>query len=64
MYDIYRHVDQTDLRLTVPRGAGLPKKASVGKWRLLANRKVVPRLVSEEIIRIGYCVTRPKADRQ
>ncbi len=61
MYDVYRHVDRTDIRLTVLQGTGLPKTASVAKWRLLANRKVVPRIISDEIARIGYCVTRPKS---
>ena len=31
--------------------------------KLFANRKLVPRLVSDEVVRIGYCVSRPKTHR-
>lgn len=61
MYDIYAHVHRSQFRLTVPQGNGLPKKAMKGNWRLIANRKVVPRLISDEILRTGFSVTRPKA---
>ena len=60
MYDIYVHVQRSEFRLTVPQGNGLPRKALKGNWRLIANRKVVPRLVSDEIVRVGFSVTRPK----
>lgn len=60
MYDVYRHVDRKTLLLTVLQGAGLPDRASAAKWRLLANRKLVPKIVSAEVDRAGYCVTRPK----
>ena len=60
MYDIYAHVHRSEFRLTVLNGNGLPKKALKGNWRLIANRKIVPRLVSDEIGRVGYSVTRPK----
>ncbi|MFZ5674156.1 MAG: hypothetical protein ACOZAM_14440 [Pseudomonadota bacterium] len=49
--------------MTVPQGTGLPKAASPEKWMLLANRKLVPKIVSAEIGRAGYCVTKPKAGR-
>lgn len=62
MYDVYHHVDRKELQLTVPRGSELPKNASAAKWRLFANRKLVPKIVSDEITRIGYCVTKPKPD--
>jgi len=61
MYDIYGHIRRSEFRLTVPKGNGLPKQALKGNWRLIANRKVVPRLVSDEIGRMGFSVTRPKA---
>ena len=61
MYDIYGHVHRSEFRLTVQQGKGLPQKALKGNWRLIANRKVVPRLVSDEIARAGFSVTRPKA---
>lgn len=61
MYDIYGHVRRTEFRLTVPKGNGLPQKALKGNWRLIANRKIVPRLVSDEIGRTGFSVTRPKS---
>ncbi len=61
MYDIYRHVRRSEFTLTVLKGRGLPGAALKGNWRLIANRKIVPRLVSDEIIRVGYSVTRPKA---
>ena len=61
MYDIYAHVRRSEFRLTVPNGNGLPQKALKGNWRLIANRKIVPRLVSDEIGRMGFSVTRPKA---
>jgi hypothetical protein len=60
MYDIYGHVRRSEFRLTVLKGNGLPGKALKGNWRLIANRKVVPRLVSDEIARMGFSVTRPK----
>lgn len=60
MYDVYRHVDRKAFLLTVPQGVELPKGASTTKWMLLANRKRVPKIVADEIGRIGYCVTRPK----
>ena len=60
MYDVYHHIDRKECHLTVPRGSGLPKTASTAKWRLFANRKLVPKIVSDEIARIGYCVTKPK----
>lgn len=60
MYDIYGHVRRPEFRLTVPKGNGLPQKALKGNWRLIANRKIVPRLVSDEIGRTGFSVTRPK----
>ena len=62
MYDVYRHVDRKTLLLTVPQGAGLPDRASASKWRLFANRKLVPKIVSAEVGRTGYCVSRPKAN--
>lgn len=61
MYDIYRHVRRSEFSLTVPKGNGLPKEALKGNWRLIANRKTVPRLVSDEIGRTGFSVTRPKS---
>lgn len=61
MYDIYGHVHRSEFRLTVLRGKGLPRNALKGNWRLIANRKIVPRLVSDEIDRVGFSVTRPKA---
>ncbi len=61
MYDIYAHVHRSEFRLTVPKGNGLPGKALKGNWRLIANRKVVPQLVSDEIVRSGFSVTRPKS---
>jgi hypothetical protein len=60
MYDVYRHVERKTLLLTVPQGAGLPEKASAARWRLFAKRKAVPKIVSTEVDRTGYCVTRPK----
>ena len=60
MYDIYRHAVRKQFQLTVPRGAGLPETASATQWRLLANRKLVPKIVRDEVGRVGYCVTRPK----
>jgi|GEM_PF-3217487 len=60
MYDIYGHIRRSEFRLTVPKGNGLPKKALKGNWRLIANRKIVPRLVSDEIGRVGFSVTRLK----
>jgi hypothetical protein len=60
MYDIYGHVRRSEFTLTVPKGNGLPKKALKGNWRLIANRKIVPRLVADEIGRMGFSVTRPK----
>jgi hypothetical protein len=60
MYDIYGHVHRSEFRLTVLQGNGLPVRALKGNWRLIANRKVVPRLVSDEIARAGFSVTRPK----
>jgi hypothetical protein len=60
MYDIYGHVRRSEFRLTVPKGNGLPKEALESNWRLIANRKIVPRLVSDEIGRAGFSVTRPK----
>lgn len=61
MYDIYGHVRRSEFRLTVLKGMGLPSKALKGNWRLIANRKFVPRLVSDEIGRMGFSVTRQKA---
>ena len=61
MYDIYGHVRRSEYRLTVPKGSGLPGKALKGNRRLIANRKIVPRLISEEIRRVGFSVTRPKS---
>jgi hypothetical protein len=63
MYDIYHHVDRKEFQLTVLRGSDLPKKAPAAKWRLFANRKLVPKIVSDEITRSGYCVTKPKKNR-
>lgn len=63
MYDVYRHVDKKEFQLTVLQGTKLPKAAAVSKWKLFANRKLVPRIVSDEVVRIGYCVTRPKTHR-
>jgi hypothetical protein len=60
MYDIYRHTYRSEFRLTVPQGNGLPKKALKGHWRLIANRKIIPKIVSDEIARTGFSVTRPK----
>lgn len=60
MYDVYRHAERKQFHLTVPQGADLPEKASGEKWLLLANRKLVPKLVRDEISRVGYCVTKPK----
>lgn len=60
MYDVYRHVGKDEFRLTIRQGNKLPKLASASKWTLCANRKLVPRIVSEEVERIGYCVTRQK----
>jgi hypothetical protein len=60
MYDIYRHSVRKQFQLTVPQGAELPETASAAKWRLFANRKLVPKIVRDEISRVGYCVTRPK----
>lgn len=61
MYDIYGHVRRSEYRLTVPKGTGLPGKALKGNWRLIANRKIVPRIISDEIMRTGFSVTRPKS---
>ncbi len=60
MYDVYRHAVRKQFHLTVLQGAELPKEASGAKWLLLANRKLVPKIVRDEIGRVGYCVTRPK----
>ena len=60
MYDIYGHIHRSEFRLTVQQGKGLPRKALKGNWRLIANRKVVPQLVSDEIVRAGYSVTRSR----
>ena len=60
MYDIYRHAVRKQFHLTVPQGAELPENASAAQWLLLANRKLVPKIVRDEIGRVGYCVTRPK----
>jgi hypothetical protein len=60
MYDIYGHAHRPEFTLTVPGGNGLPEKALKGNWRFIANRKIVPHLVSEEIGRVGYSVTRAK----
>jgi hypothetical protein len=62
MYDIYRHADtaKSDFRLTVLQGTGLPEKALKSNWRLVANRKKVPKLISDEIARVGFSITRPK----
>ncbi len=49
MYDVYRHIDRKEFHLTVLQGAELPKETLVTKWRLLANRKFVPKIVSDEI---------------
>jgi hypothetical protein len=63
MYDVYHHVDRKAFLLTVLQGVGLPKTASPARWKLLANRKLVPKIVSDEIGRTGYCVTKPKTPR-
>lgn len=62
MYDIYRHAntDKSDFRLTVLQGKGLPAKALTSNWMLVANRKKVPKIVSDEIARVGFSVTRPR----
>jgi hypothetical protein len=62
MYDIYRHADtaKSDFRLTVLQGAGLPEKAFKSNWRLVANRKKVPKIIADEIARAGFSITRPK----
>jgi hypothetical protein len=62
MYDIYRHADtaKSDFRLTVLQGKGLPEKALKSNWRLVANRKKVPKLIADEIARVGFSITRPK----
>jgi hypothetical protein len=64
MYDIYRHTRRSEFRLTVPQGSGLPKRALKGNWRLIANRKIVPKIVSDEIARTGFSVTRPRSASQ
>lgn len=61
MYDVYRHINRSEFRLTVLQGKGLPREASKASWRLIANRKIVPKIVSEEIARTGFSVTRPKS---
>jgi hypothetical protein len=61
MYDVYRHIRRSEFRLTVPKGKGLPGAASETDWHLIANRKIVPKLVSDEIARAGFSVTRPKS---
>lgn len=63
MYDVYGHKHRSEFRLTVPRGKELPEKALKGHWRLIANRKVVPRIVSDEIARSGFSVTRSKSSK-
>jgi hypothetical protein len=60
MYDVYRHAVRKQFHLTVPQGADLPDNAPAAKWLLLANRKLVPKIVRDEIGRVGYCVTKPK----
>jgi hypothetical protein len=60
MYDVYRHAFKKQFELTVLQGAKLPEKALSAEWLLLANRKLVPKIVRDEIGRIGYCVTRPR----
>jgi hypothetical protein len=61
MYDVYGHIHRSEFKLTVPQGKGLPGKALPGNWRLIAHRKIVPRIVSDEIGRTGFSVTRPKS---
>lgn len=61
MYDVYRHIHRSEFRLTVLQGHELPRKASKASWRLVANRKIVPKVVSDEIARTGFSVTKPKS---
>lgn len=61
MYDVYRHRNRPEFSLTVPQGGVLPAKARKGNWRLIANRKIVPRIVSAEVARAGFSVTRERA---
>src|SRR4029078_12538246 len=60
MYDVYRHLHRSEFSLTVPQGNGLPSKARKGNWRLVAKRKIVPRIISDEIARSGFSISRPK----
>jgi hypothetical protein len=60
MYDVYRHVARTELRLIVPRGARLPERARKERWRLTGRRRSLPKIVADEIGRSGFSIIRPR----
>jgi hypothetical protein len=60
MYDIYGHTNQTQLRLTVPRGDKLPEAAQKQRWKFLTHRSRVPKIIADEVARIGFAVNREK----
>lgn len=60
MYDIYGHIDQTQFRLTVPRGDQLPEAARKQRWKFLTHRSRIPKVIADEVARSGYAVNREK----
>ena len=61
MYDVYRHVNQVELLLTMPQGSPLPERAQKSRWKLVSRKKKVPKIVFDEIARNGFSITRPIA---
>ena len=61
MYDVYRHVNKTELLLTTPHGSPLPERAQKSLWKLETKKKKVPQMIVDEIARSGFSVTRPIA---
>ena len=51
MYDIYGHIHQTQLRLTVPKGEKLPDAAHKQRWKFLTHRSRIPKVIADEITR-------------
>ena len=62
MYDIYGHIHQTQFRLTVPKGEKLPDAAHKQRWKFLTHRSRIPKIIADEIPRIGYAVNREKLE--
>jgi hypothetical protein len=61
MYDVYRHVARTELRLIIPRGVRLPERVPKERWRLAARRHSIPKIVADEIQRSGFSIIKPRA---